>query len=175
MRKVTLYIAASVDGYIADKHNSTDWLQQIPGVNNEDYGYNEFYKGIDIVVMGNNTYKQVNNFDMDYPYSDKQNIIVSSSDVKSDKNYVDYCHPGKLPGRIRSYRDENIWLVGGGQLNSLMLENKLINEIILFIAPVIIGKATKLFEGYSKSLTKLRVIEKKSYTSGMQMIKYFIS
>ena len=42
MRKVTLYIATSLDGYIADKHNSTDWLQQIPGVNNENYGYDEF-------------------------------------------------------------------------------------------------------------------------------------
>jgi len=175
MRKVTLYIAASVDGYIADKHHSTDWLQQIPGVNNENYGYDEFLKNIDIIVMGNNTYKQVNSFDMDYPYSNKPNIIVSGTETKSSIDYIEYCHPGKISGRIRSYRDENIWLVGGGQLNSLFLENNLINEIVLFIAPVVIGKGIKLFEGYSKSMTKMRVVDKKSYSSGMQMIKYFIS
>lgn len=79
MRKVKLYIATSLDGYIARKDGALDWLDNIPHPENEDYGYQEFYDSIDTVIMGRGTYEVVLGFDVDWPYSTCTTLVMSST------------------------------------------------------------------------------------------------
>ena len=67
MRKIILYIAASIDGYIAGPNGEIDWLDSIDNPDNLDFGYTKFYKSIDTIIMGNSTYKQILSFGVDFP------------------------------------------------------------------------------------------------------------
>jgi len=79
MSKLILYVALSVDGYIADADGGVDWLPQ--GEGGEDYGYYDFYEGIATTIMGSATYEQVLGFGP-FPYPDKRNIVSSSRGIK---------------------------------------------------------------------------------------------
>lgn len=77
MRKRIDYIAVSLDGYIAHTNGTIDWLPAPEG--NEDYGYADFLKGIDTVLMGNKTYQQVRGFDVEYPYKEYENYVFTTN------------------------------------------------------------------------------------------------
>jgi dihydrofolate reductase len=80
MRKLILYIAASLDNYIATTDGGVNWLNdnelELP---EEDYGYGDFYRTIDTTLMGNNTYRFIMNHDVPFPYPDKKNYVFSRS------------------------------------------------------------------------------------------------
>ncbi len=91
MINVILYIAASLDNYIARQDGNVDWLDypdyQLP---NEDYGYPDFYKNIGTTLMGYNTYKIVLGFDVPFPYPDKTNYVFTRSTDKQDNEFVKF-------------------------------------------------------------------------------------
>jgi dihydrofolate reductase len=72
MRKVKLFIASSLDGYIAREDGSIDWLYT-----DGDYGYMQFYNSVNTVLMGRKTYDQTLGFGIEYPYKDKKNYVFS--------------------------------------------------------------------------------------------------
>jgi len=76
-RKLILYTAVSLDGFIARTDGSIDWLPSIDDSDNEDCGYNSFYQQIDITLMGRKTYEQVLGFPGNFPYSEKINYVFS--------------------------------------------------------------------------------------------------
>ncbi|WP_028777024.1 dihydrofolate reductase family protein [Shimazuella kribbensis] len=147
-RKVILYIAMSIDGHIADDEGSLDWLHTSAG--EEDNGYSEFIKRIDTVVMGNKTYKEILNFDVPFPYADKECFVFSNQETGSNE-HVQYVNENVIDF-LRSLDEpdkKDIWLVGGGRLIEDFLQHQLIDELILTIAPVTLGKGIKLFQGES--------------------------
>lgn len=77
MRKIILYIATSVNGYIAKSDGSVDWLESIPNPNKDDYGCPKFYSSIDTTILGYNTYKQIINWDIEFPYKEKTNYVLT--------------------------------------------------------------------------------------------------
>ena len=78
-RKLKLYIAASLDGYIARPDGSLDWLEGLPNPKKIDYGYQKFYQSIDMVILGRVTYEEILGFGVDWPYGGCKAWVVSQN------------------------------------------------------------------------------------------------
>jgi dihydrofolate reductase len=145
-RNVVLYIAASLDGYIARDDHSLDWLFKTEGEG--DNGYSEFYETVDTILIGRKTYDQVMILENgEFPYKNKQCYVFSSSLTGRNEN-VHFVNEdvAKFTKQLKEEPGERIWLVGGGELFHSFLKEKLVDEIILTIAPAIIGKGIPLFK-----------------------------
>ena len=175
MRKVKLYIAISMNGKIAKADGSVKWLEEIPNPDQSDYGYREFYEGIDITIQGNNTYRQLLSWDIDFPYKDKINYVFTrQSDLinNDDVQFISENHISKVEA-LKKEAGKDIWLVGGGQLVSTFFNANLIDEIDLFIMPIVISDGIDLF--VSAPVEKMLVLkESKSFASGVVHLRYII-
>ena len=143
MRKLKLYIAASLDSYIAGPKGEIDWLE---AGGNADYGYQEFYTSIDTTLMGNSTYPLTLTVDK-FPYPDTSNYVFTRGTPPPDTAHVRFVS-GDIAAFVRSLKEQSgkdIWLVGGGQVNTVMLNEGLIDEIILTIFPLVLAEGIPLF------------------------------
>lgn len=169
MRKIILYSAISLDDYIADQHGSIEWLHRpefIP--EGEDFGYGAFYESIDTTLMGNKTYKQVLGFDVPFPYPDKKNYVFTTSMESKSDEYVEFISRdiGGFCKRLKEEPGMDIWLVGGGKLNSALLDEGLIDLLILTKIPVPLGKGIPLFH-QSEWKKQFPVSETKVFPAGV--------
>ena len=156
MKKIILFVASSLDGFIARENGDIDWL---PG--NTASGYDNFIKSVDTVIMGKTTYDQVLTFG-DYPYKDKKSFVFTRTDQNKDENAefvsdVEKFVKGGFPGT-----GENIWLVGGAQIIASFLKQGVVDEIIMSVIPVILGKGIPLFKNIENE-TKLELIKTEKY------------
>jgi len=157
MKKIILYIAMSLDGYIAGENGEIDWLEKF---NDEKVTeeYEQFYKRIDTIIMGKGTYlKLINDIAKDnWPYTGKQ-CLVLTSDITLKDERVEVIHEFKK-SYIESLRElggKDIWLVGGGKTIEAFLEEGLIDEYIITVTPTILGKGIPLFRGEGKQVDLL--------------------
>lgn len=168
MRKVILYCAASLDGYIARKDGSVDWLDSIPNPEHSDYGYAQFYDSIDVTLMGNGTYKAVLGFGVDFPYQEKTNYVFSRTSTGTDAPFIQYINDDVISfvNELKTKPGKNIWLVGGGQLNTTLLNAGLIDELIITLFPIILGDGIPTFaDGALES--HFKVVENKTFDNGL--------
>ncbi len=144
-KKVILYIATSIDGYIARENGSVDWLPQDAG----DFGYSEFLQGIDTVLMGHTTYKQVLSFGVEYPYAGKRNYVFTHDKTLERDEHAEFVHSNVVPfvKALKVTGFKNIWLVGGAQLFAHLFAHGVVDELILFVIPLVLGKGIPLFQG----------------------------
>ncbi|GAB1371954.1 dihydrofolate reductase family protein [Candidatus Kapaibacterium sp.] len=149
LSKVILYIAASIDGYIAGINDDLEWLDNHSNPESLDYGYNEFYKSVGTAIMGRKTYEKVLQLSSDWPYKDISSYIATQiTDYKTDPSdtfIVNDISP-ELINSLKSKSDKDIWLVGGGKLTGEFLEKKLLDKMIITYIPIILGAGIKLFE-----------------------------
>ena len=173
MRKVILYIAASLDGKIAKEDGDTGWLHDLPNPEQTDYGYGEFYSSVDTTLMGNSTYKMIQSFDMPFPYADKVNYVFTRNNELADNEDVSYVHdnPVEFVKELKSQPGDDIWLIGGGQMNTLLMEHNLIDELILFIMPIILGEGIPLFPG-KLDQKLMQLSSSKTHASGALELVY---
>lgn len=163
MRKFILFIASSLDGYIARENGGIDWLPE-----NTISGYDEFYKTIDTVVMGKKTYDQVLTFGA-YPYKDKKPYVFTrNNDQTKNKNIEFVSDIDKLVKDIITNSGKNIWLVGGAEIISSFVNHGFVDEIILSIVPVVLGKGVPLFKNIQKE-TKLELIKTTNYDNLVEL------
>ncbi len=146
LRNVTLYIAVSLDGYIATEEHNLDWLFAVKGEG--DNGFSNFYNTIDTILMGRTTYewimKQENG---NFPYKGKECYVFSRSG-KENTEHVKFIKDNAV-GFVKNLKrrsGKNIWIVGGGDLLSTFTQENLVDEIIITVAPVLLGKGIKLFK-----------------------------
>lgn len=162
-----MFIATSLDGYIAGTYGEIDWL-----FDDADYGYKEFYASIDTMLMGNSTYKQVLTFG-DFPHRDKE-IFVFTKDInqKNDKN-VSYISNdiSTFVANLKMKTGKDIWLVGGSEINSILLSNDLIDEMIISIHPLLLGAGISLFKGPIE-IKRFKLIEYKTFPGGLTQVTY---
>ena len=144
MRNVRLFIATSLDGYIARKDHTIDWL-----FTEGDYGYQQFLDSIDTTLMGNTTYRVVREMDMPFPYVGKQNYVFTNHKVTDTDDYVTFVDTdiAAFVRRLKDQPGKDIWLIGGGQINTILLNAGLIDELMVFIHPIILGGGIPLFGG----------------------------
>ena len=170
-KNIILYIATSLDGFIARKDGSVDWLSPYEK-GQEDYGYNEFFKKIGTVIMGNATYKQVLTFG-DFPYRGKDCFVFTrNKDKHKDENVTFVSESAKdFISQLNSGDNKNIWLVGGASIVDEFLKSDLIDEFIITIIPILLGDGIPLFKGGSNE-KKLKLIDAKTFDSGLVQLRY---
>ena len=168
--KIILYIATSLDGFIARKNGSVDWLSPYEK-SGEDYGYKEFYDSVGTVVMGNTTYKQALTFGESY--KDKNCFVFSRKTNKNKKNNVTFVNGDvkKFVNELNLKNGKNIWLVGGASIIDEFLKLDLIDEFIISIIPILLGEGIPLFKGDNVE-SQLKLLNVKSYDSGLVQVHY---
>jgi len=150
-----VYIATSLDGYIADKDGGLDWLQSIPNPDNIDLGWADFIDRIDAVVMGRNTFDKVRSFDCDWPYS-KPVFVLSNSMKSIPEGYEGKAEPikGSLSAVIETIHQKGykqLYIDGGVTVQGFLKED-LIDEIIITIIPTLLGGGIPLFGELSEQM-----------------------
>jgi len=171
--KTIIYIATSLDGFIARKDGSIDWLNNIENPTNEDYGYNEFIKKIDALVIGRGTYEFVLNSPR-WPYQKKvfllSTTIKSVLDILKDKLTLLSMTPKEIVSYLSKNGYSNIYVDGGITIQNFLKED-LIDEMIITRIPVLIGSGIPLFGKLDNDIN-FRHIETNVYPNGLVKSHY---
>lgn len=174
MRNIISYIAISLDGFVAKSDGSVDWLDKVPNPDQSDYGYFDFYNGIDVTIMGNATYRQVLDFDVPFPYKGKENYVFTRNRELIEDENVKFVSTdfGTFIEDLKRDNGKDIWLVGGGQMNSMFLENGWLDELRTYVMPVALGEGIPLF---SKQIERqFRLESSRAFSSGVVELIYKI-
>lgn len=160
MKELVLYIAQSLDGFIACKDESIDWLLEYddPSVTER---YDMFLETVDTIIMGYSTYRQViEELSVDnWPYSDL-NVFVLTHRYLENPYGVNFIH-GDIKDIIdqsKSVANKNIWLVGGSSIIEQCMKNNLIDRYIITIIPTLLGDGIQLFRNLEET-KKLKQIK----------------
>lgn len=171
MPKTTLYIATSLDGYIARADGGIDWLSMVeaPG---EDYGYADFYASVDAIALGSKTYELALSFDQ-WPYSGKPTFVFTQRSLPCDRDDVILVTDPveTVLAKLDAQKFRHLWLLGGGALVSSFLQQDLIDDYIISTIPVILGEGIPLFPPPSPQV-KLQLVSAKQYSSGLLQSHY---
>ena len=175
--KISVYIATSLDGFIARKDGDIDWLMSADdSEGQEDYGYKEFSDSVDCMVMGRNTLEKVMSFP-EWPYEGQRVIILSNAlkEVPSSlTGKIELCSGAvvELVERLEHEGCRRLYVDGGKTIQSFLNEG-LITDITITTIPVLLGEGLPLF-GKTKEDIKLKHITTKSYPSGFVQSTYEI-
>lgn len=172
MRKVILYIAMSLDGYIADDAGGVDWLSAQPDGEDPD-SYPEFIRNIDTVLMGFRTYHQiVTELSPDaWVYDDLTSYVLTHRTLPSSENIIfTEKNPDTLLSGLKAQPGKDIWICGGSKIVSQCVLADCIDEYYISILPVILGSGIPLFQ---KGLPTrhLKLLETKS-RNGITKVRY---
>ncbi|MFD0717087.1 dihydrofolate reductase family protein [Paenibacillus sp. GCM10027626] len=166
-RPVVLYIATSLDGYIARENGDIDWLYEAEGEG--DSGYSEFYETIDTVLMGNKTYEHTFELADQFPYPDKKCYVFSRSEHEPSPHVTFVT--GDVPEFFEDLKEQEgskIWIVGGAEIFDVLLKSNLVDEFIITITPTILGNGIPLFKKDNPEL-KLFLVETKRFGQMVQL------
>lgn len=169
-----VYIAQSIDGYIAGPNGELDWLDEIDNPENDDFGFVDFMNQIDALVMGRNTFEKVLSFGM-WPYS-KPVYVVSSSlknipENLSEKAFLINSSPIKIINSLKKNGFQNLYIDGGILIQSF-LASELIDKLIITTIPVLLGGGIPLF-GRLDNRVKLKLESSKMLVN--QLVKTLYS
>jgi len=170
-RNVILYIAMSLDGYIATPDNGLEFLSLVED-NGQDYSYKDFVSTVDTVIVGRKSYEKVLSMGLEYPLTDKELYIITRTPrpaVGSAKFHTGDLN--ELIHTLKSQEGKNIYVDGGAEIvNELLMEN-LIDEFYISIIPVLLGNGLQLFNNSRPQLT-LQLISSTSYNKGLVQLHY---
>lgn len=178
--RVTIHMAASLDGFIARKDGRVDWMEtsdEFPGGDTMDPEFvAEFLKTIDCYVMGSRTYETALAFEskgMGWAYGDKPTFVLTRRELRRARPSVEFCS-GDLRELVETRlrpRFSSIWFVGGGALSGECLRLGLADEVRYSIMPVVIGEGISFFQGLDCTVA-LHLLEVKAYRSGMVALRH---
>lgn len=175
--KTTVYIATSMDGFIAREDGGLDWLSghaEESAAGGEDYGYKAFMATVDALVMGRNTYETVLSFG-GWPYEDKAVIVLSSRNLEIPERLAGTVTamsgtPQEIVDRLAARGMRHLYIDGGHTVQRF-LEAGLINKFIITRIPVLIGRGIPLF-GPLRHDVRLRHLETISWKTGLVQSHY---
>jgi dihydrofolate reductase len=145
-RSLAVFIASSLDGYIAAEDESLEWLFNVEGEG--DNGYSAFYDTVDTILMGKRTYDWIMKHEEgEFPYKNKECYVFTRSGAQ-DTDEVKFINGdlSDFADKLKSQAGKRIWMVGGGDILQHFFKEMLIDELIITIAPVIIGSGIPLFK-----------------------------
>lgn len=177
MRNVVLFIAMSLDGYIADRDGNVGWLQGQDDGMDDGSSYDEFVKGIDTVVLGWKTYHQVMTelSPEEWPYHGLSSYVFthrktedSGADDGEDITFVnqDVC---TFIRELKQTEGKDIWICGGAAVARPLVQEQLIDRFHISIIPVVLGNGIRLF-GETDRMTELRLVKTQSYNGIVDVI-----
>lgn len=172
MRKIRLFIAMSLDGYIADDNGGVDWLS---GQGNDDENvdvYSEFVKDIDTILMGWNTYYQVTTelSPQKWVYDDFVTYVITHRDCdSSDKIRFTSQTPVELLKQLKMEEGKDIWICGGANLIQQLIKEDIIDQYYISVIPTLLGSGIRLFENIEKEI-KLKLCKTQTYNGITDLI-----
>ena len=174
MGKSILYVAASVDGYIAGENDDLSFLSPVES-KDEDYGYADFMKSIDVSIMGRKTIEWV--LEHDKAFIDKIYLTYIITHRPLPEALADNSNILQYEGDVSILTEKllsegkNLFIVGGSEIILQLMTNNLIDEFHIAYVPVLLGKGTLLFKpGFPQTMLKL--LDVKKYPTGLVMLKY---
>ena len=152
MRRTVLYIAVSLDGYIADKNGRVDWLSGHDPDEESEGSYSEFVQNIDTVVMGWETYHQV------------------TTELSPDEWVYDDFITYVITHREKETRGKDIWICGGASIAQQLMRDGLIDRFYISVIPIVLGAGVRLLGKLQENL-KLKLMETRSH-NGIVELRY---
>lgn len=172
MRETVLFIAVSLDGYIADRAGRVDWIDgQSPEEEMKD-SYGAFVQEMDTVIMGWNTYHQIVTelSPGQWVYEELTSYVVTHREAPStEKIRFTREDPGTLLRRLREQPGKGIWICGGAQIARQLLAEDLIDRLYLSVIPTLLGGGVRLF-GELERERKLRLVGTETYNGIVELI-----
>ena len=167
MRKIILGLAVSLDSFIEGPNGEYDWC-----FTDQDYGMTEFFGNIDAIFMGRKSYDVSNQYDGPSPWKGMLTYVFSRTlkEVPPDVRLIN----GDIRKEVESIRRQpgkDIWLFGGAELVSQLMNEHLVDELWLSVHPIILGSGKPLFQGITNRITT-KLIESKTYETGLVSLKY---
>lgn len=167
LRRIKLFIAMSLDGYIADVDGNINFLNNLPQAE-PDHTYENFIKEIDTVILGSTTYLQIINelSPNDYPYKNMTSYVLTSQKNLLAKEKVTFINQEvtSLISELKEQEGDDIWLVGGSSIINPLITADLIDDYYISIAPVLLGEGISLFTE-KKQLTNLHLVRQVTLNS----------
>lgn len=169
MARIVYYVAASLDGFIADSSGGVDWL---PDGGSDDHRYDDFYAGVQALAMGRSTYDQVREFG-EWPYPGKPAYVFTHSPPPEGPEGVRFFRGSaqEFARDIATRYTGTLWLVGGANLADQFRQDGLIDEYLVFVIPTILGAGIPLFGGQGPHTT-LELVSTESYADGLVRLHY---
>ena len=171
MRRIVLYIAMSLDGYLADSAGGVDWLTGQDPAWDGDGGYSDFIRTVDTVIMGRRTYDQITTklSPGSWPYEGLSAWVLTHRSAPEPEGEIRFTDLSldRLAARLRECPGRDIWLCGGAELVRQALELDLIDELRLTIIPTLLGAGIPLFGG----LTAPKLLELVSHRAENGMVE----
>lgn len=169
-----IFIATSLDGYIADVQGNVDWLDTIENPDNTDMGFDVFMATVDALVMGRNTLEKVLSFDCDWPYSKPVFVLTNTlTQVPKEVEGKVSLISGDLSQVVKNLNEQgfiNLYIDGGKTIQSF-LQAGLIDEMIITLIPILLGQGTPLFSQLDKRLA-YRGTEATCFSHGLIQTHY---
>ena len=165
----SVYVATSLDGFIAREDGSIDWLSSVERAG-EDYGYQLFYDTVDTIIVGRKTYETALGFGA-WPYAGKRCVVLTKQVLRPVHNEEFHSGPAALlVARLASEGARRAY-VDGGSVVQQFLSLGLINDLTLSIIPVLLGQGSRLF-GETTADLPLQLSSSRAFASGLVQLEY---
>lgn len=165
----SVYIAVSLDGYIARPDGGLDWLARV-AAEGEDYGYAAFFAGVDALVMGRNTHDTVLGFGQ-WPYVGKRCVVLTNRPAAAREGVEFFAgEPGPLLDRLAQEGVRRVYVDGGVVIRQFLAAG-LVDELTLSLIPIVLGSGIRLFTGGEPELG-LTLVECRSWPTGLVQLRY---
>jgi dihydrofolate reductase len=178
--RVTIHMAASLDGFIARKDGSVDWLETSDQFETGDTltpeSVEKFLRTIDCYVMGSRTYETALDFEakgFGWSYGDKPTFVLTRRTLRKARESVEFYSGdlARLVGERLKPNFRSVWFVGGGEVSGECLRRGLADEVRYSILPTLIGDGRPFFDGLDHDVP-LHLLEVTAYKSGMVALRY---
>ncbi len=172
MRKVILYIAMSLDGYIAEKNGDVGWINGDGSEPNAIGSYPKFYESIDTVVMGWNTYNQITTelSPNNWPYEGRKSYIITNREKENEPEIVFVNeHLIELIEKLKKQSGKNIWICGGASIAQQLIKANMIDEFCFSIIPTILGEGIRLLPELQDEL-QIKLVKTENYNGIVDLV-----
>lgn len=170
-RNLIVYIAMSLDGFIAATDDNLDFLATVEK-EGEDYGYAAFVETIDTVIVGRRTYDKVISMGYDFPHADKEAYVITRTARPAIGSVQFFTGDLKLlVEKLKAKEGKNIYCDGGAQIVNTLLEGRLFDEFIISVIPVLLGTGIRLFDHIPQQ-QNLELISVKKFETGLVQLHY---
>ncbi len=170
-RKLIVYISTSLDGYIAKPNEDLSFLNRVMK-KGEDYGYTHFISTVDCVIVGRKTYDWVMNQVSIFPHHTMETYIITHR-VKPKEGNIHF-YSGSLKDlviRLKKEDGKNIFCDGGAEIVNELLKEELVDEVIISVAPVLVGNGTRLFQD-GRPEQEVELVAVKQFDTGLVQYHY---
>ena len=170
--KIVLYLAMSVDGYIADEQGGVSWLEGDGSKPDTSGSYPAFYETVEAIVMGWTTYHQiVTALSPDiWPYEGRPCYVVTHRQ-EADRKGISFWN-GELPilaDKLKAEHGGNVWICGGASVAGQLLKENRIDQLWLSVIPTVLGKGVRLFPGLHRELS-LKLVATEHYNGIVDLV-----